>query len=106
MVLGCLVSPVAPVCPAPLWAPVFLVLWEILVCLGWTENLVSRAPPVLLAPPARAQLRETEATPDSLDSLEVRVRKESLVTLEVPVFLAAPASKGSEASPATAEVLV
>lgn len=103
MVLGCLVSPVALVSPAPLWAPVHPALWEITVCLGWTESSVSRAPPVPLAPPVPAPLRETEATPDSLDSLEPRVRKESPVTLEVPVYLAAPATKESEGSPATAE---
>lgn len=106
MVLGCLVSPVAQVSLAPPWAPVLQVLWEIPVCLGWTENLVSRAPLVLLAPPARAPLKVTEASPDSQDSLELRVRKESPVTLEVLVSLAAPASKESEGSLAIAEVPV
>lgn len=106
VVPGCLVSPVAPVSPAPAWAPVHPALWEIPVCLAWTENLVSKALPVPLVPPALAPLRETEATPDSQDSLEPRARKESPVTLEVPVSLAALASKESEGSPATAEVLV
>lgn len=106
MVPDCLVSPVALVSPAPPPSPVQWVLWEILVCLVWMESLVSRAPPVRLAPPAPAPSRGIEATLVSPDSLEHRVRKESPATLEVPVSLAALASKEREESPASAEVQV
>lgn len=106
VVLDCLVSPVAPVSPAPPRSPVLWVLWGILVCPVWMENMVSRVPPVRLVPPAQAPLRGIEATPASLDSLGRRVRKESPVTLEVLVSLAAPGSKEREGSLASAEVPV
>lgn len=106
MVLDCLVSPVVPVPLAPLRSPVPWGLWGILVCPDWMENMVSRAPPVRLVPPAQAPLRGIEVTPASLDSLELQVRKESPVTLEVPVSLAAPGSKEREENLASAEVLV
>lgn len=106
VVLDYLVSPVALVSLVPLPPPLQWVLWEILVCLVWTENLVSRAPPVPLVPPAQAPLRGIEVTPVSLGSLELRARKESLVTLEVQDCPAALGSKEREESLATAEVLV
>lgn len=106
VVPACLVSLVVQVSPVPPRPPVQWVFWEIPACLVWMENLVSRALPVRLVPRARAPLRGIEATLVSLGSLELRVRKENPVTLEVPDYLAALGSKEREESPATAEVRV
>lgn len=89
-----------------LWDLIFLVLWEILVYLDLMENTGSKVLQVLLGPLVRVQLRETEGTLVSQDSLVHPVGKESLASLDPKDCPGAPVLKGSAASPATVEVLV
>lgn len=84
----------------------FLVLWETLASLDWMENTVSKVLQVPLGPLALVQLRETEETLVSQDSLVHLVGKESQASPDPKDCLVAPVLKESVVSPASVEVLV
>lgn len=96
----------APVFLVPLWDQIFLVLWETLASLDLMENMVSKVLQVLLGPLVLVQLRETEGTLVSQDSLVHLVEKESQATPDPKDCPVAQVLKENAVSPASVEVLV